>query len=92
MRLVWTTENADHFRAFCSFLQAKAITFTTEEQVTRDWSSDAYGTQKFLLWITDEDQVDACTHWLIKFIDNPTDPEFHSPSVIAANSPRKLQS
>lgn len=76
MRLVWTTENADQFRAFCSFLHAKSILFTTEEQVVRDWASEQYGTRKYLLWITDEDQVDTCIEWLVKFIDNPTAAEF----------------
>ncbi len=76
MRLVWTTDNADHFRIFCGFLQAKSITITTEEQVLNDWASDQYGTRKYLLWISDEDQVDACTHWLAKFIENPSSPQF----------------
>lgn len=76
MRLVWTCDNADQFRAFCGFLQAKSILFTTEEQVVSDWSSDMYGTRKYLLWITDEDQVDACMHWLKQFIENPSSPDF----------------
>jgi GlpG protein len=76
MRLVWTTENADQFRAFCGFLHAKSIAFTTEEKVGADWSSDAYGTRKYLLWITDEDQTEATTNWLVSFIDDPSNPEF----------------
>jgi hypothetical protein len=76
MRLVWTTENADQFRAFCGYLHAKGIAFTTDEDVVRDWGSEQYGTRKYQLWITDEDQVDACVNWLIKFIDNPIAPEF----------------
>lgn len=84
MRLVWTCDNADQFRAFCGYLQAKCIHFTTEEQVINDWSSDAYGTRKYLLWITDEDQVDACIHWLDAFIQNPSSSEF------AFQSPREL--
>lgn len=76
MRLVWTSDNADQFRAFCNFLQAKSIAFTTEEKVVEDWSSDLYGNRKYLLWITDEDQVDASLHWLEKFSENPTAAEF----------------
>ncbi len=78
MRLIWTTDNADQFRSFCGFLHAKAISFTTEEQVVRDWGSDQYGTRKYLLWVTEEDQVEKSITWLVQFIDNPTSPEFQT--------------
>ncbi len=91
MRLVWTTDNADQFRAFCGFLHAKRIAFTTEEKVGQDWSSDEYGTRKYLLWITDEDQTQSCIDWLVKFIDNPSSPEFttqNSDSIVGRNALR----
>jgi len=80
MRLVWTTDNADQFRAFCGFLHAKKVAFTTEEQVVRDWGSEQYGTRKYLLWITDEDQVDESVNLLVKFIDNPGSSDFQKES------------
>ncbi|MBS0635385.1 MAG: rhomboid family intramembrane serine protease [Verrucomicrobia bacterium] len=76
MRLVWTSDNADQFRAFCNYLQAKSITFTTEEQVVSDWSSEQYGTRKYLLWITEEDQAEVALHWLDKYLANPNAAEF----------------
>ena len=76
MRLVWTSDNADQFRAFCNYLQAKSITFTTEEQVVSDWSSEQYGTRKYLLWITEEDQAEVALHWLDKYLANPQAAEF----------------
>ncbi len=79
MRLIWTTDNADHFRTFCSYLHAKGIVFTTEEQMVRDWSSDSYGNRKYLLWITEEDQVDTAVNALVRFIDNPSLDEFTKP-------------
>src|SRR5262245_17877429 len=79
MRLIWTTDNADHFRTFCSYLHVKCIVFTTDEQVVRDWASDTYGNRKYLLWITDEDQVNASVDALVRFIDAPTAQEFSKP-------------
>ncbi len=83
MRLIWTTDNADQFRVFCSFLQAKGIVFTCDEIMDRDWGSDQYGTRKYHLWITEEDQVEKSVQFLIKFIDNPANQEFHAPDVQA---------
>lgn len=76
MRLIWTTENADHFRTFCTFLSAKNITFSTEEQVNRSWDSVEYGTRKYLLWIQDEDVVEETINYLIRFLENPQAEEF----------------
>lgn len=76
MRLIWTTENADHFRTFCNFLQAKSVSFSTEEQVNRSWDSEAYGTRKYLLWIQDEDDVEETINYLMKFLENPQSEEF----------------
>ncbi len=83
MRLIWTTDNADHFRVFCSYLETKGVTFTCDEQVVRDWGSDQYGTRKYQLWITEEDQVEKSVNSLIKFIDNPQSEEFTKPSITA---------
>lgn len=78
MRLIWTTDNADQFRTFCHYLHAQNIHFTTEEQANRNWESEQYGLRKYLLWITDENDVNASTSALVRFLDNPTGDEFSS--------------
>lgn len=84
MRLIWTTENADHFRSFCTYLDAKNVRFITEEQLNKSWDSDQYGTRKYLLWIQDEDQLDQSITFLIKFLENPLSQEYQ---VLPANEP-----
>jgi GlpG protein len=78
MRLIWTCENIDLFRPFCSFLESQGIQFTYEDKTNTDWSSDAYGTKKFLLWIHDEDMVEKASTLLEQYLKNPSAPEFHT--------------
>ena len=74
MRLVWTTSNVDHVRAFSDILKSKNIQFSIEERQNRDWSSDGYGNKEFTCWIIDEDQVAECMQLLHAFLENPSLP------------------
>lgn len=76
MRLIWTCENVDLIRAFSQFLSTKSIAFSVEEQIDTNWGSDQYGTKKFLVWITDEDQVEKAIEYLTTFLASPSSPEF----------------
>lgn len=76
MRLIWTCENIDQLRAFSRFLTEKAIAFSIEEQVNKNWESDQYGTKKFLLWIHNEDQIPETMRFLSLFLESPQDPLF----------------
>jgi GlpG protein len=86
MRLIWTSDNADQFRSFCSFLKAKGIDFSIEEQVNRNWDSEQYGQRKYLLWIKEEDQVEESIQSLVRFLDNPQNPDFSSSTNPSLNS------
>jgi len=81
MRLIWTTENIDLYRAFITFLEKKQIQFLCEEKVERDWSKEQYGNKEFLLWIYDEDDAIKTQDYLKEFLENPDHPDFQQKDV-----------
>ena len=76
MRLIWTTENIDHYRAFTAFLEKKHIRFLCEEKVERDWAKEQYGNKEFVLWIYEEDDALKTQEYLKTFLENPQHPDF----------------
>lgn len=85
MRLIWSSNNPDLFKAFCNFLQKQGIEFMSEEEVNRDWGNENYGLKNSVLWIYDEDKVEKALEYLAKFKENPDAPEFTSPHVTQEN-------
>jgi GlpG protein len=80
MRLIWTTENIDHVRQYCSLLTKHKIPFLCEEQTEKNWGSDQYGQKKLLIWIHDEDDVIKSQELLEEFLKDPNHPDMALPN------------
>lgn len=76
MRLLHKFNQPKQAESFSSFLKKEGIDNRLEINANKDWGSDEYGNLECLIWVIDEDLVEASNKWLEEFQNNPNNPIF----------------
>lgn len=71
MRLLCTLENEQEAIQLSQYLNENHIANNLEMNISRDWGSDAYGTNISTIWVIEEDQFEKAEQLFQRFQANP---------------------
>lgn len=77
MRLVCTLQDQHKAYALSTYLMQQGIDNQLEINKNTDWGSPEYGTDKCLVWVYEEDQLENALKIVEEFQENPEDPRFY---------------